>query len=122
MQKAQPPELDGTAESASKDQTGLAERRSAEYFEAWKKVAERDVHVIFASLPVHGPAIPDEMKEEAVDLVHRLTWWDTCEHMSDDEKIEACCANSEAMGKYALALAERAAAKRWERVLASGRG
>ena len=35
------------------------ERRAAEYFEAWKKVAERDVHVIFATLPVHGPAIPD---------------------------------------------------------------
>ena len=99
----------------------MTEERSAEYFEAWKKVAERDVHVIFASLPVHGPAIPDEMKEEAVDLVHRLTWWDTCEHMSDDEKIEACWANSEAMAKYALELAQRAAAERWERVLAASK-
>ena len=77
-------------------------------------MAERDVHAIFASLPVHGPVIPDEMGGEA-DLVHRLTWWDACDHMGDDEKIEACCANSDAMDGYALALAERAAAERWER-------
>ena len=103
--------------------TGVSEMRSAEYFEAWKKVAERDVHAIFATLPVCGPTIPDEMKEEAVDLIHRLTWWDTCEHMSDDEKIEACLANSEAMDRYALALAQKAAAERCKRVLsASKRG
>lgn len=42
--------------------------------------------------------------------------------MGDDEKIEACCANSDAMDGYALALAERAAAERWERALAAKRG
>ena len=121
MQRAQPSELGVTAEGTSKDQAGLAEKRSAEYFEAWKRVAERDVHAIFATLPVCGPTIPDEMKEEAVDLIHRLTWWDTCEHMSDDEKIEACLANSEAMDEYALKLAEKAAAERCKLVLAASK-
>ena len=117
MQKAQPLKFDETAGGIMGQ--NITEAGAAEYLAAWKKVAERKIHLIFYSLPIYDPAIPDEMEKAAVDLVGRLTWRDTCEHMSDGEKIAACHANSEAVDEYAWELAKKAAAGQPEQASAA---
>ncbi len=116
MQKAQPPEFANTMESImdTPAEESMKKARSAEYFEDWKKVAGRRIHLIFASLPIDGPAIPDEMREETEDLVIRITWQHACEYMTDEEKIAAGRVNIRAMKEYAWALARKAAAEEWK--------
>lgn len=84
-----------------------------------EKVADRKAHLIFASIPIRGPTIPDELEKEATDMVIRLTWRATCEHMNDVEKIAACRVKRREMEEYAWALAKKAASKEWELVLAA---
>ena len=119
-QKAEPPEFANTMESIlnAPVEESMKKARSSEYFEAWKGAAEKSAHLIFASLPLRGPTIPDELKGEATDLVCRLTWWDVCEYMADEEKIAACHAKRKEIDEYAWELAEKAAAERREQVLA----
>ena len=93
--------------------------RSSECFEGWKKVAGRKALLIFASIQIRGPVVPDELKEEASDLVIRLTWWQACEYMTDAEKIAACRVKREEMKEYAWALAKKAAAEELKLVLAA---
>ena len=123
MQKAQPPEFDCTMESimSTSWEARMKKARSSEYFEGWKKVAGRKAHLIFTSIPIRGPVMPDELKEEASDLVIRLTWWQACEYMTDVEKIAACRVKREEMKEYAWALAKKAAAKEWKLVLAASK-
>jgi len=123
MQKAQPPEFDCTMESIMSTpwEARMKKARSSEYFEGWKKVADRKAHLIFASIPIRGPTIPAKLKEEATDLVIRLTWWDTCEYMTDVEKIAACRVKCKEMEEYAWALAKKAAAEEWKLVMAASK-
>jgi len=116
MQKAQPPEFAATMEHILNTpwEAHMEKARSAEYFEAWKKVADRRAHLIFGSLPLHGPTIPDELKQEAIDLVVRLSWRHACDHMPDEEKIAACRVKLNEMDEYAWALAKKAAAEEWK--------
>ena len=74
MQKAEP-EFAGTMESVINTPWEVSDRktRSAEYFEAWKKTAERKAHMISACVPLTGPTIPDELRTEASDAVLRIT-------------------------------------------------
>ncbi len=95
--------------------------RSAEYFEAWKKVAERKAHLIFASIPLSGPTIPDELRTEASDEVLRITWQHACEYMTDEEKLAACRVKNKEIEEYSWALAQKAAAEKWKRVLAASK-
>ena len=123
MQKAQPPEFDCTMEEIMKTswEARMKKARSSEYFEDWKKVAGRNAHLIFTSIPIRGPVMPDELKEEASDLVIRLTWWQACEYMTDVEKIAACRVKLKEMKEYAWALAKKAAAEEWKLGICSRR-
>ena len=114
MQKAQPPAFDDTAES-------ITEARSEEYFEAWKKEAEQSARVIFTSLPLEGPVIPEELKKEATDLVYRLSWNHACDYMTAEEKLAAGRAKRKEIDEYAWETAKKAAAERWKRVLAASK-
>ena len=109
MPKAPPPAFDYTAESITK-------ARSEEYFEAWKKEAEQSARLIFTSLPLEGPAIPDELKKEAIELVYRLSWNHACDYMTAEEKLAAGRAKRKEMDEYAWELAKKAAAERWKRI------
>ena len=123
MQKAETPEFANTMESVINTPWEVSDRkaRSAEYFEAWKKVAERRAHMIFASVPLTGPTIPDELRTEASDAVLRITWWDACMYMTDEEKIAACRVKHKEIEEYSWALAQKAAAEQWKRVLAASK-
>ena len=123
MQKAQPTEFLDTMESILNtpiDQS-MKKARSAEYFAAWKKEAEQKAHMIFASFPLNGPTIPEELRKEASDMVCRLTWQRTCKYMTDEEKIAACRVNRHAMHEYAWEMANKAAAEQWKLVLAASK-
>ena len=89
--------------------------RDLGFFEAWKKVADRSVHMIFYSLPIRGPTMSDKMKRDAIDAIYRLTWWEVCEGMTQEERIEARRTNRKAMDEYSLKIAEKAVAERWKR-------
>ena len=123
MQKAEPLEFANTMESIINTPWEVSDRkaRSAEYFEAWKKAAERKAHMIFASVPLTGPTIPDELRTEASDAVLRITWRHACKYMTDEEKIAACRVKSKEMEEYSWALAQKAAAEQWKRVLAASK-
>ena len=123
MQKAEPPEFANTVESLINTPWEVSDRkaRSAEYFEAWKKVAERKAHMIFASVPLSGPTIPDELRKEASDAVRRITWQHACRYMTDEEKLAACRVKYKEMDEYAWVLAKKAAAEQWKRVLAASK-
>ena len=121
MQKAEPAESANTVESVTNTPWEVSDRkaRSAEYFEAWKKAAERKARMIFASVPLGGPTIPDELSKEASDAVRRVTWRHACRYMADEEKLAACRVKRKEMEEYAWALAQKAAAEQWKRALAA---
>ena len=123
MQKAQTPEFPGTIEEALSVpwEVHMKKARSSEYFEAWRKVAGQRAHLIFTGLPLRDQAIPDELKEEATDLVIRVSWDQTCEYMTDVEKIAACRVKRKEMEEYAWGLAKKAATERWKKVLAASK-
>ena len=121
MPKTKPPEFANTVESimTTPAAESMKKARSAEYFEAWKKVAERDIGRVFGLLPIRGPAVLEEMKEDVLDVLHRITWRVPCAYMTDEEKIAACRVNFDAMRKHAWDLAEKKAPEMWKRVLAA---
>lgn len=119
-EKAEPPYFANTMESilTAPVEESMKKARSAEYFEAWKKAAERDAHLALGLLAIRGPTIPPEMKEDVADMVIRITWRAPCDYMTAEEKISSCRVNSNAMEEYAWALAKKEAREQWERVLA----
>lgn len=121
MQKAEPREFANAMESmlAVPLEESARKARSAEYFEAWKKAAERDVHLVFGLLAIHGKIVPGEMKEDVTDMVIGITWRVPCGYMTAEEKMAACRVNSDAMDEYAWALAEKEAPEEWKRMLAA---
>ena len=121
--KAEPPEFANTVDSVINTPWEASDRkaRSAEYFEAWKKVAEQKAHLIFASVPLRGPTIPDELRTEASDEVLRVSWQHACNYMTDEEKLAACRVKSKEIDEYSWALAQKAAAEQWKRVLAASK-
>ena len=88
--------------------------RDLGFLEAWKKVAERSVHLVFCSLPIFGPTLSDQMKKDAVDALYRHTWWVVCEGLTSEERIEAWREHRDAINEYSLALIEKAAVERCE--------
>ena len=123
MQKSQPPVFANTMESITNTpiEESMKKARSEEYFEAWKKVAERRAHLIFGSLPLEGPVIPDELKKEATDLVYRVSWIHACDYMTTEEKIAASRVKLKEINEYAWEVAKKAAVERWKRVLAASK-
>ena len=123
MQKAEPPEFANTVESVINTPWEVSDRkaRSAEYFEAWKKVAEQRARLIFPSVPLSGPTIPDELKAEVANEVLRVTWQHVCRYMTDEEKLAACRVKRKEIEEYAWPLAQKAAAEHWKRVLAASK-
>ena len=121
--KSEPPDFAGTVESAINTPWEVSDRkaRSDEYFEAWKKAAARKAHMIFASFPLTGPTIPDELRKEASDAVLRITWRHACMYMTDEEKLAACRVKRKEIDEYAWALAQKAAAEQWKLVLAASK-
>ena len=119
MQKAQSSSSESWEKIVDKRQAEVAGWvRDLGLLEAWKKVADSKVHLIFASLPIRGPVLSDEMEKDAVDAIYRLTWWEVRAKMTEVEEAEAWRENRDAMEEYAAALAEKTVADRWERVLA----
>ena len=122
MQKARPVDSDDWVEEVYRRRAQVREWvRDLGCLEAWKKVADRSVHMIFCSLPIFGPAMSDELKKNAVDAIYRLTWWQVCEGMTQEERIKARRANRKAMDEYSAEIAEKAVAERWKRARANSR-
>ena len=96
-------------------------RRDLGFLEAWKRVADQRVNVMFASLHIRGPTLSDKLKKDAVDAIFRLTWFVVCEGMTKKERQTAWLTNRDAINEYSAALAEKATAERWKRVLAKSR-
>ena len=88
--------------------------RDLGFLEAWKKVAERSVHLVFCSLPIFGPTLSDQMKKDAVDALYRHTWWVVCEGLTSEERIAAWREHRDAINEYSATLIEKAAAERCE--------
>ena len=123
MQKAQSPDIfEVWAKEAERDRAEVAAwRRDLGFLEAWKRVADQRVRMIFTTLPIYGPTLSDKLKKDAVDAIYRHTWWVVCEGMADEERQAAWLANRDAINEYSTALAEKATAERWKRVLAKSR-
>ena len=123
MQKAQSPNIFEVWEK--EDEKSRAEvagwRRDLGFLEAWKRVADQRVHLIFFSLPIFGPTLSDELKKDAVDAIFRLTWFVVCEGMTDEEAHAAWRANRDAINEYSAALAEKATLENWKRATAKSR-
>ena len=117
------PEFADTTESIINTPWEASDRkaRSSEYFEAWKKVAEQRAHLIFPSVPLRGPTVPDELRKEASEEVLRITWQHACEYMTDEEKLAACRVKRKEIDEYSWPLAQKAAAEHWRRVLAASK-
>ena len=75
--------------------------------------------MIFASFPLSGPTIPDELRTDASDAVLRITWRGACMYMTDEEKLSACRVKRKEIDEYSWALAQKAAEEQWKRVLAA---
>ena len=96
--------------------------RDLGFLEAWKRVADQRVQLIFNSMPIiSGPTLPDNLKEHAVEELYRVTWFVVCWGMTSDERSKAWRENGDAIKEYSLALAERATAERWKYALANAR-
>ena len=95
--------------------------RDLGFLEAWKRVADQRVHLIFFSLPIFGPTLPNDLKEHAVEELYRVTWYEVCWGMTSDERGKAWRENGDAIKEYSLALVERATAERWKCALANAR-
>ena len=96
--------------------------RDLGFLEAWKKVADSRVHIIFNSLPIiTGPTLPDNLKEHAVEELYRVTWYEVCWEMTEEEQREAWREHGDAITEYSRALVERATAKRWKYALANAK-
>ena len=123
MQRAQSSDFDGLEERIK--QTIAEVRgwvRDLGFLEAWKKVADKRVYLIFNSLPImSGPTLPDNLKEYAVDELYRVTWFVVCWDMTADEQEKAWRENGDAIKEYSRALVERATAECWKYALANAR-
>ena len=122
MQKAQSSKIDKILKEEAEGRAEVAGwRRDLGFLEAWKRVADQRVHVMFASLPIFGPTLSDELKKDAVDAIFRLTWFVVCEGMTDEERQAAWRTNRDAITEYSEALAEKATVENWKRATARSR-
>ena len=123
MQKAQSPDIFEVWEK--EDERSMAEvagwRRDLGFLEAWKRVADRRIHLLFATLPIFGPTLSDKLKKDAVDAIYRHTWFVVCEGMDAEERQAAWLANRDAINEYSEALAEKATLENWKRATAKSR-
>ena len=87
-------------------------RRDLGFLEAWKRVADQRVNVMFASLHIRGPTLSDKLKKDAVDAICRHTWRAACDGMTDKERQAAWHSNRDAINGYSAALAEKATLER----------
>ena len=122
MQKAQHPDIDKILQEEVERRAEVEGwRRDLGFLEAWKKVADQRVHMIFTTLPIFGPTLSDKLKKDAVEDIYRHTWWVVCEGMDDEERQAAWLANRDAINEYSAALAEKATLENWKRASAKSR-
>ena len=122
MQKAQHPDIDKILQEEAERRAEVEGwRRDLGFLEAWKKVADQRVHMIFTTLPIFGPTLSDKLKKDAVEDIYRHTWWVVCEGMDDEERQAAWLANRDAINEYSAALAEKATLENWKRASAKSR-
>ena len=86
---------------------------SEDFLEAWKKESEKWAWGIFTSLPITGPAIRGDLKEEAVEDIMRVVWF-RIKGMTNEERREALWTNLDAIKKHTSDLVDRTVAERWE--------
>ena len=122
MQKARSSDVFAFDEKEERKKAEVAGwRRDLGFLEAWKRVADQRVHLIFFSVPIFGPTLSDKLKKDAVDAICRHTWWVVCEGMTGEERQAAWRANRDAINEYAGALAEKATLENWKRATAKSR-
>ena len=122
MQKAQHPDIDKILQEEAEARAEVEGwRRDLGFLEAWKKVADQRVHMIFTTLPIFGPTLSDKLKKDAVEDIYRHTWWVVCEGMTDEETHAAWRTNRDAINEYSAALAEKATLENWKRASAKSR-
>ena len=86
-----------------------------EFLEAWKRESDGCTDVIFGSLPIEGPVLSGEMKQEAVEAIMRVVWF----LVDTPNKEEALRKNWDAVEKYTSDLVDKAVAENWKHLTAS---
>lgn len=89
---------------------------SEDFLEAWKKESEKCAGGIFTSLPIRGPEIHGDLKEDAIEDIMRVVWFRVGRDMSVDERRKAVRANFDALKQYTSELVDRTVAERWARL------
>lgn len=89
------------------------------FLEEWKRESEKWAGGIFTSLPITGPAIHGDLKEDAVEDIMRVVWFRVGKGMTDDERRQALHANLAEIKRHTSELVDRTVAERWERVQAA---
>ena len=93
---------------------------SEEFLEAWKKESEKCAGGIYMSLPITGPAIHGDLKEDAIEDIMRVVWFRVGQDMPSDERRKAVRANFDAIKEYTSDLVDRTVAETWARRPVSG--
>ena len=89
------------------------------FFEEWTKESEKWAGGIDTSLPIAGPVIRGDLKEDAVEDIMRVVWFRVGKGMTDEERREALHANLTEIKRHTSDLVDRTVAERWERVQAA---
>ena len=87
----------------------------AEFVEEWKKESEKCAGGIYMSLPIEGPEIYGDLKEEAVEDIMRVVWFRVGEDMPVAERRKAVRANFDELKRYTSELVDRTVAEAWAR-------
>ena len=70
MQKAQSSNVAKALEEYERRRAEVSGwRRDLGFLEAWKRVADQRVNVMFASLHIRGPTLSDKLKKDAVEAI-----------------------------------------------------
>ena len=122
MQKAQSSNINKILKEEEERRAEMAGwRRDLGFLEAWKRMADQKVHLIFGSRQIGGPPLSDDLKRYAVEEIFRLTWLVVCEGMTGEERRAAWRTNRDTINEYSEALAAKAAAENWKRASARSR-
>ena len=87
----------------------------AEFVEEWKKESEKCAGGIYMSLPIKGPEIHGDLKEDAIEDIMRVVWFRVGEDMPVDERRKAVRDNFDELTRYISDLVDRTVAETWAR-------
>lgn len=67
------------------------------------------------SLPIKGPEIHGDLKEETIEDIMRVVWFRVGEDMPVDERRKAVRDNFDELKRYTFELVDRTVAETWAR-------